>query len=92
MHKNRAKRLDLADSAVKFDGGECNLFRTLNLGELIDFKNDGYRKFSVYVATIQNAKGFLKRGGLRGEFCELGKELKFSSYPAPELLCLATKA
>ena len=68
MHKNRAKRLDLADSAVKFDGGECNLFRTLNLGELIDFKNDGYRKFSVYVATIQNAKGFLKRGGLRGEF------------------------
>lgn len=59
MHKNRAKRLDLADSAVKFDGGECNLFRTLNLGELIDFKNGGYRKFGAYVAAIQNAKGFL---------------------------------
>ena len=59
MHKNRAKRLGLADSAVKFDGGECNLFRTLNLGELIDFKNDRYRKFSVYVAAIQNTKGFL---------------------------------
>lgn len=59
MHKNRAKRLDLVDSAVKFDGGECNLFRTLNLGELIDFKNGGYRKFSAYVAAIQNAKGFL---------------------------------
>ncbi len=58
MHKNRAKRLDLADSTVKFDGGECNLFRTLNLGELIDFKNDRYRKFGVYIVAIQNAKGF----------------------------------
>ena len=54
MHKNRAKRLDLADSAVKFDGGECNWSRTLNLGELIGFKNGGYRKFSAYVAAIQN--------------------------------------
>ncbi|WP_185714536.1 hypothetical protein [Campylobacter rectus] len=52
MYKNRAKRLGLADSAVKFDGGECNWSRTLNLGELIDFKNDRYRKFSAYIAAI----------------------------------------